>query len=489
MHFQRQYIGIVLLLAVWVLLVAACQLNGTPPQPTATPWVKIITATFTPTVPPTEGPSPTPSPTPLPPTATQPPPTPPTFTPPPIPQPPVAQIIAPANGTQYFVGQVVHVQFTAGSQSGVSRVALYVGGTRVSYRDYAYRPTVIRNDTLSWTASAAGNHTIRIVAYDPLNNPSNPDQRSIVVKQQVAAPTVRIDYPTQRVVIQAHQHIQIQATIDGSVGIQRLELVERKDNQEVVYTSDTNYHNVPYQWRVSWQSPKVGDHRLFIRAWDTNNRTGQSNDFIIGVTDNNPPQVQASYSTTSLNQGSDLKAHVEAVDSKGVRRIALRVNDKAVDSWVAPDPAVGKNHVSVDLWWRNVGPPGTYDVRVRALDTAGMRTDSPKQSIKVKTGQPTPVPANVEGKWEGSQFRLRITKQRSSGKLEGTLRVENYKREALRSSMIQDRNVTIHAKVHDVEYNFVLTLSDDGQRLVGHWSTTQTGLLVPITFNKVQKFS
>jgi len=488
MRIRSSYIGITLLLVVAVLMAGACVPGGDTPQSTPTAWVQVVTATPSPTVPPTEGPSPTPTSTPVPPTATPPPtPPPPPPTPEPPPQPPVAQIIAPANGTQYWLGQVVSVQFTAGSQAGVARVALYVGGTRVSYRDYAYRPTVIRNDTLEWTPTAAGNYTLRLVAYDPFNNPSNQDQRNIVVKQQAVAPTVRIDYPTQRVVIQVHQYVQIQATIDGSVGIQRLELVERKHGKDLVYTSDTNYHNVPYQWRVSWQSAELGDHKLFVRAWDTNGQAGQSNDFIIGVADDNPPQVQVSYSATSLAEGSDLKVHVEAVDSKGVNRVNLHVDDKVVAKWVAPDPGMGQSHVSVDLWWRGVGPAGNHNVYVKARDTTDQRTDSPTQIIQVQSGPPPPP--NVMGKWEGSQFRLRITEQRANGKLKGTLRVEELKRQAIHKSHIQDRNVTVHATVHGTDYNFMLTLSADGQHLVGHWSTTQTGLLVPITLNKVKAFS
>ena len=634
MRTRVQYIGMGLLM-VLVVMVLACQAGSCAPPPTptvqvpsATPWVKIVTATPSPAVPPTEGPSPTPAPTqPLPPTPTAPRPPQPTPTlPTPEPHKPVAQIIAPANGAEYSERQVVRVQFTAGDQSGVARVELYVGNTRVSYHEYPQRPTVINNDSLEWTTTAAGNYTLRVIAYDPFNNASAPDQRNIVVKRNATAPTVHIDYPAQRVVIVARQQIQIQATINDEVGIQGLELVERKGGQEIVYTSNPDYHNVPFHWQIWWQSAGVGDHTLFVRAHDANGGVGQSPDFVIGVTDNDPPRVQASYSATSLSPGSNLKVHVEAVDSKGVKEMRLYVDGNVVDTWLAPDPSVGQSHVSCDLWWRNVGPAGSHSAHVWAQDTRDNQAQSPDQSIQVVAAPPTPTPPppptptpppptptprpsppraeiiqpqngfhstlphpvhfvanasgsapldkvelwgyaqgqpthqlyhtwpaggtttftgqydwippnaggfffyvrahdvagqygqsgqisgyieppspptptppsapSVMGNWgaqpEGGNegFVIIVTDQHASGRLKGTFTIrpaqgQEVTAQLSHDSKIQDHNVTIHAQVGSVTYNFMLALSGDGQSMAGNWSTSQTGLLQPITFNRL----
>jgi len=204
MRLRRRYLGIILLLAALVALAAACDL-APPPAPTAgptfTPWVIVVTATPTPPAPPTEGPSPTPPPTPvIPPTPTRVPPTP--TLPPPEPNPPVVGIIAPANGAQFSVGQVVNVQFHAGDQSGLRLAELYVGDNRVWYNEYQQHPRSITNDVLKWTPAAAGNYTLRVVVYDVFNKYSV-DQRNIVVVRNVNPPTVQMLFPTQRVVIVA----------------------------------------------------------------------------------------------------------------------------------------------------------------------------------------------------------------------------------------------------------------------------------------------
>jgi hypothetical protein len=304
----------------------------------------------------------------------------------------VVQIISPDNDTTFSVGQVVDVQFTAGDQAGITLVELYVGRTRVWYNQYPQRPTAISNDSLKWTATAAGNYTLKVLAYDTFQNVSTPDQRNIVIQPKATTPTVQMNYPTQRVVIVAGQNIQIQATINDVVGIQGLDLVERIGGQEFVYTNDPAYHAVPFGWQVGWQSRNTGDHTLFVRARNVNGGVGQSNDFVIGVADDNPPQVQPSYSATMLTQGSDLRVHVEAVDSKGVKEIRLYVDGNVIASWLAQDQSVGQSQVSTDLWWRNVGPVGTHFAHVWAQDTTGLQAQSPDQGIQVVTVTPTPPP-------------------------------------------------------------------------------------------------
>jgi len=415
----------------------------------------------------------------------------------------VVQIISPDNGTTFSVGQVVNVQFTAGDQSGITLVELYVGGTRVWYNQYPQRPTAISNDSLKWTATAAGNYTLQVLAYDTFQKVSTPDQRNIVIQPKATTPTVQMNYPTQRVVIVAGQNIQIQATINDVVGIQGLDLVERIGGQEVVYTSDPAYRGVPFVWQVGWQSRNTGDHTLFVRARNINGGVGQSNDFVIGVADDNPPQVQPSYSATSLTQGSDLRVHVEAVDSKGVREIRLYVDGNVIASWLAPDPSVGQSQVSTDLWWRNVGPVGSHFAHVWAQDTTGRWAQSPDQGIQVVTVPPTPIPVptstpvpptpNLVGRWGGrpdpsESFIIIITGQQGNA-LQGTLTVQPAQGSPvtgmLFNSTIQGNTVTIHAQLGSETYNFMLTLSADGRHMTGSWSTARTGLLQPINFDRL----
>ncbi|MBU0492874.1 MAG: hypothetical protein KKA73_20405 [Chloroflexi bacterium] len=477
-------IGFVVLLMLAAVIGAGC-VSPTPAPtaplgPTTTPWVVVVTATPTAPVAPTEGPSPTPAP-PQPTATTAPLPTP--TEAPPEPNPPVIQISAPGNGSQYNLGQTITVQFTAGDQSGISQVLLYVGQSKVAERAYPQLPTEIGSDNLTWKPTAAGNFTIRAVAYDRFGTPSTPDQRNVVVNRQITQPVVHLDYPTQRTVIQANHPIQIQATINDQVGIQGVELVQDKNGQQTVLTTDGNYHDAPYTWQVSYQWPDsdLGDHTVFVRARNVNGGQGQSNGVDIAVADDNPPQVQASYSATSLSPGSDLTVHVEAVDSKGVTQLQLFIDGNVVDTWAAPDPSVGKNHVSHDLYWHNVSS-GQHTAWVWASDSTGKTAQTPNQGIQVA---PSPPPVNIVGTWndtQGNGFTFNITEVHPSGRVIGTLVRPGGSSDFTKDSHFDGHNLSIKATVDGSTYVFTLMLTDDGSQLVGNWIVTDMGVPTPVTF-------
>lgn len=478
----------VTLLMLCAVVLAACLTPGPAPVPTqgptSTPWIVVVTATPTTgpaaTAVPTTGPSATPAPTQPGATAT---PAPTPTLPPPEPHPPVAQVIAPGNGTRYTLGQVVQVQFNAGDQSGISQVVLYVGQTQVAYREYDQRPTAISGDTLNWKPTAAGEYTLRLIAYDTFGTPSTPVQRSIAVERRATVPSVHLDHPTQRVVIQANHPIQIQATIVDEVGIQGLELVQDKGGQQTVLSTDNNYHDVPFTWQVYYQWPNadLGDRTVFVRARNISGGQGQSNGVDIAVADDYPPDIHASYNATTLAPGSDLQVHVEATDSKGIRELRLYIDGNPVDGWMAPDPSVGKSHVSHDLYWRNVSP-GNHTAYVWGQDTTGKTTQTPNQPIQVA---PSPPVHNIVGNWVSTQnegFTFQITDVHASGRVMGRLVRPDGSGSFDSSSHFDGHNVSLKAKVQGLGYVFTLILSDDGNTMFGTWIVTDMGLPASVTF-------
>jgi len=366
------------------------------PADTSTPWVVVVTATTTP-----QGPTATPTAT-LEPgkTPTVPPPT---ITPSPTPKcppeksKPVIQILSPANGTRVAAGQVIQIQSQTGDDCSIMAVDLFDNGVRVDRVEFPNRPPFARL-TQQWSSQVVGQHTLAVVSYDTRGNSSPPSSITVEVYKVATQPTVRIDYPTERIVIQSGQDVQIKCTASSQVQIARVDLFERKGGQELLYTYDGAVHNSPFYWAPWWRSTETGDHTLFVRATDVNGGVGQSNDFVIGVADDNPPAVQPSYSSTSLAEGDTLTVHVNAADSKGIVNLKLFVDGQEKDSWRAPNPSVGQSHVSVDLHWRNVGPArrSPYNVHVFADDSAGKSTTTPDQPITVYSVQPpTPTPTPV----------------------------------------------------------------------------------------------
>ncbi|MBU0493338.1 MAG: hypothetical protein KKA73_26935 [Chloroflexi bacterium] len=405
---------ILLLLAVLAGASTACTNSCGPaptPAPTYTPWVVVVTATRTPqgpTPPPTrsvpwtatlEPGQPTPTNTPLPlPTIT------PSPTPkcPPEPNKPVIQVLSPANGAQVASGQLIQIQSQTGDDCSIMAVDFYDNGGLYNRVDFPNRPPFVRL-TQQWSSTAVGQHTLSVVAHDTRGNSSPPSSITLDVYQVQTQPTVRIDYPTERIVVQSGQDVQIKCAASSQAQIARLDLIERKGNQEVVYTYDGTVHDAPYYWEPWWRSHEVGDHTLFVRATDVNGGVGQSKDLVVGVADDNPPAVQPSYSSDSLAEDDTLTVHVNAADSKGIVSLRLLVDGQERDAWNAPNPSVGKSHVSVDLYWRGAGPArrSPYNVHVYANDSVGKDTTTPDQPVSVYGGQPptptfTPVPPPTE---------------------------------------------------------------------------------------------
>jgi hypothetical protein len=239
---------------------------------------------------------------------------------------------------------------------------------------------------------------------------------------------------------------------------------------------------VPYTWQVShqWPNADLGDRTVFVRARDINGGQGQSSGVDIAVADDYPPQINASYSAARLSPGSDLKVHVEATDSKGLRELRLYVDGNVVDTWLAPDQSVGKGHVSHDLWWRNVSS-GNHTAYVWGQDTVGKTAQTPNKAIQVA---PSPPPVDIRGTWRSTQnegFTLRIDDVHASGKVTGAL-VRPDGSGDLHNSHFDGHNVSIKATVKGVGYVFTLILSDDGRQMVGNWIVTNMGVPAPITF-------
>jgi hypothetical protein len=103
-----------------------------------------------------------------------------------------------------------------------------------------------------------------------------------------------------------------------------------------------------------------------------------------------------------------------------------------------------------------------------------------------------PVP-EVVGRWgarpnPSESFLVIVTGQQGTT-LQGTLTVQPEGGQSvtgmLVNSAIQGNTVILHAQIGSVLYNFTLTRSGDGRYLIGSWSTSNMGLLQPITFERL----
>ncbi len=343
------------------------------------------TATLTPTA--TSTPTPTPTP---PPTAT--------FTPTPIPRPTV-RIISPASGMQVAVGQQITVQSVASAPAGVVRIDLWVDGKYIASAYNSQRGSTLMSAIQMWTASAPGNHTLAVLAYDTLGQASVAAGVGVTVPNTQPNLSVSILQPTSPngvIVVLVSSTVQLTYAASDNVGVTRMELWS--DGQ--LYATNTNPNSsTTFQVQQAWTSDTTGDHTLFVRAYDTLGQSVDSAPLIIGMADRNPPAVTivSPANGTHIPFVQTVPVVISAHDSKGIMHLQLWVNGAWYTTWTSSSP-VGESSVQVTLSWQPPGA-GAYSIYIFADDSVGYTTTTPPISISVgsalPTATPTPTPTRV----------------------------------------------------------------------------------------------
>ncbi|MBU0492773.1 MAG: DUF3298 domain-containing protein [Chloroflexi bacterium] len=464
-----------------------------PLAPFLTPATPVPTRTQPPTPRPTSTPTPTPTPTPKP-------------TPEPV--PPVVQIQSPGNGHQYTVGQTVQVEFIASDESGVTHVALFVGGSQVVDRPYSPPPTS-KTDTLAWMPTSTGQYTLNVIAYDPHgnNNWGEPAQVIIQVNPDVTPPTVMLNSPTQPAVIPQGQPLQFLSTIHDEGDITLLELWQNKNGQQTRLEFDPGRHSTQpggYQWTVQHAWTDAGPRTIFIKAQDARGLWGQSAGVTINVIDAPPVVDPPVYGPNPVNQGQVFNVVVHATDGNGIKQFHLHVGDQVV----AQSGVLGKSprdHTWQVQWTVPANQPtGPFPIWVRVTDVADQYTETPQQTITIQGGgpppptqvpQPTPIPdhASIVANWSaqvpgtGQTFVLNITDKHASGRLKGTLTIQPGQQtgDFNNDSNIDQRQGSINVQIGPVTYVFQFTMTEDRLHLEGQWSTSAGGAPQPITFDRM----
>lgn len=318
------------------------------------------------------------------------PPLPPTPTPPPAPVSlPTIQIVSPGSGSTYALNQQVNVQSVAAASAGVSQIQLLVDNAVVqTTAGGAGQQTLQANQ--QWTAATPGSHVLTVIAIDMLGNRSQPASISVNVALAVSPPQVVIEQPNQNIVVQAGQAVTIQSQATSSVGINRIELWA--DGQ--LYTTSTgNAGQTVFDVSQIWSSTTLGEHTLFVRAYDFNGQSTDSAGVVIGVTDTNPPQITVNISTNTVLVNQPVTVYTSASDSKGITSIELWADGNLVAVANSTSP-VGQDSMSTAQTWQTdqVGQHGLYII---AHDSVGKSTQSSLMMVNVlsaTTPTPTPTP-------------------------------------------------------------------------------------------------
>ena len=358
--------------------------------PTATQAIGIVTAAVptevptaivvTPMVEPTEA-------------LTETPPPPPAETATPVPQEPnlpVTQVVSPPPGTRLSVGQQMPVQVLAGDDVGVVKIELWVDGAL--YQE-ALAPNNLAPRSLqanfTYEATVPGDHTLAARGVDPSGNNGEFAIVPVQVVDNVARPQVVIAYPPPGLNVQPNQEIAIQGSAADEAGIVKVELWA--DSAMYTYVASqqpSGQATMPVS--IIWRSNLIGNHTLFLRAFDQRGQWTDSEPLTITVSDTGAPSISVQLDRDHVQVGSNVRVSTNAVDSKGIARIDLYGDGKLYESKTSDDPS-RQTTMSVTQKWK-AKSEGEHKLMVRVYDTAGLTTDSQAFVIKV-TGKDTPVPS------------------------------------------------------------------------------------------------
>jgi hypothetical protein len=345
------------------------------PTPTITP-----TETLTPTATPTETPTPTLTPTPTPTLIAA----------------PAIRIVYPAYGTQVASGQQIPIQAIATAGAGVARVDLWVDGAFYASVPNPNPGMDIMSASIVWSSTAPGNHALAVFAYDNQGQVGLPASIVVVVTASSVAPTVWFSQPyapTGRIVLQVGDTVTLEYWATDSTGITRMKLWV--DGQ--IYTTNDNPGNATIMHvQTTWSSDTIGDHTLFVRAYDTQGHYSDSAPLDIGLTDRNPPDVSidSPANGAQLPAGQTVPVVVTAGDSKGITHLELWVDNALYTTWNSASP-VGETPVHVSLAWQNPAQ-GSHTLYVIADDSVGNSTQTPTITMNI-VAQPQPTATAIPG--------------------------------------------------------------------------------------------
>jgi hypothetical protein len=213
-----------------------------------------------------------------------------------------------------------------------------------------------------------------------------------------------------------------------------------------------------------------------------------------------PPQAAILKPPDGFHSVMPKHVHVEvsASSGAGLDRVELWGYHKGqhpqlYNTWTAG----GQQSFTDKVGWP---PPrtGTFYLFAYAYDGLGQRGQSAQITVYVEQPeQPTATttPTSVVGRWgaqidSNTSFVLMVSSQ-DGRKLHGTFTLMPEDETGdLHNSKIDGDSVTIRADIvipggSPVTYNFMLTLSGDGQSMSGQWSRSDMGIPQPVTFSRL----
>jgi hypothetical protein len=140
-----------------------------------------------------------------------------------------------------------------------------------------------------------------------------------------------------------------------------------------------------------WSTDDLGEHALFIRAYDRSGQSTQSSTLTVRVVKNVAPEVTLLNISAGdqIQSGQTIPVAIQASASQGVTLIQLFIDGKLYSSWESANPA-GVSEITVSLEWKSPSL-GRHVIHITAEDKVGNSTTTQSIRVTIVKAQATPT--------------------------------------------------------------------------------------------------
>jgi hypothetical protein len=237
----------------------------------------------------------------------------------------------------------------------------------------------------------------------PLQPTQIPNLPSPTPGGEANPPTVQLLAPTQGVQLTVNQSINVVSLVSDDAGVRLVEFYA--DN--VLFNTLTPPNNpTTYQAVFPWGSAQIGQHTLFVIAYDMYNNASAPATVSVNVNaDTTGPQVSilAPPSPQNVSLGAQLNIQTAATDDAGVTQLQMLVDNQPYSQVNSQNPR-GQNPFAATFVYA-ANAPGAHTILIRALDAAGNIGNSNALTVNVNDNTPPSVNTNY------SRYNVRQNEQ------------------------------------------------------------------------------
>jgi hypothetical protein len=229
-----------------------------------------------------------------------------------------------------------------------------------------------------------------------------PGQPTLTPGGEGNPPTVQLLAPTQGVQLAVNQAVNVVALVADDAGVRLVEFYA--DN--VLQGSQTPNNPTTYQAVFPWSSTQIGQHTLFVIAYDVyNNASAPATVSVTVNADTTAPQVSilAPPSPQNVGLGAQLQVQAAATDAAGVTQLQILVDNQPYNQVNSQNPA-GQNPFAATFIYAATSP-GAHTIIIRAVDAAGNIGNSGPLTVNVADNNPPSVTTNY------SRYNVRENEQ------------------------------------------------------------------------------